>query len=270
MRGLGARHGEAHHLGRGDQLCTSSAQRTSSSWLAPRWVPARHLLLDGLDHGGMAVAEEQGAVPHPVVDVLVAVHVPLVGALGALHVDRERGQVPAVVGDAARDHAAARARRAPRTSDAWRDRCRARRMAWLVWVIEIFLPWSGQVDRGRRDFGAPANSLSSSSMPTWAAKGKPSTVGSAPAREAVHGARVDAGLRPSALLLGRVQEGAAGRARQLGHDAVGAPVRGARDDQVAHLHHRGDAARQRAGADEARRARCPCRSRCRRRPRRRW
>src|SRR5262245_3892649 len=63
------------------------------------------LPLDGFHESRMRVSEEQGAVSHPVVDVLAAVDVPLAGAARALHIQRERREVPAVVGDAARDDA---------------------------------------------------------------------------------------------------------------------------------------------------------------------
>ena len=62
---------------------------------------ARGLLLHGLHHRGMAVAEEERAVAHPVVDELVAVHVPLARSQRALHVDREGLEMAAVVGDPA-------------------------------------------------------------------------------------------------------------------------------------------------------------------------
>ena len=188
-------------------------------------------------------------------------------ALGALHVDRERGQVPAVVGDAAGDHAARALVEGLRTSDGARDRCRARRMAW--WSGSSRFSSSGRGSRSGSGMGT-ANSLSSSSMPTWASKGKPSTVGSA---RRVRPSTAPASTQAShhlALLVGRVQERAAGQRGQLRHDAVGAPVRGAGDDQVVDLHHRGDAARQRRRRGRCAAARCPCRSRCRRRPRPRW
>src|SRR5262249_17498650 len=65
---------------------------------------ARNLLLDRFDEGRMRVPQEQSTMPHPIVNVLAAVDVPLARARCALDVERERGQVPAVVGDAARDH----------------------------------------------------------------------------------------------------------------------------------------------------------------------
>ena len=72
----------------GTSRCTSSAQRTSSSCEAPQWVPSVDLPLDGLDHGRMGVAEQQRAVAAEVVDVLVAVDVPLARARARCGIDR--------------------------------------------------------------------------------------------------------------------------------------------------------------------------------------
>src|SRR3990172_8403582 len=54
----------------------------------------------GLLHLRVVVAQQQGAVPHHVVDDFVAVHVPLAGPLGALDVEGEGDEVADVVGDA--------------------------------------------------------------------------------------------------------------------------------------------------------------------------
>ena len=67
---------------------------------------ARHLPLDGLDHGGVAVAQQQRAVAAEVVDVLVAVDVPLAGARRAGGIDRIGQQRAAVVGEAGGQHLA--------------------------------------------------------------------------------------------------------------------------------------------------------------------
>ncbi len=64
----------------GISLVTSSAQRDLELVAGAQVRAARGLLLHGLDHGGMAVAEEERAVAHPVVDELVPVHVPLARA----------------------------------------------------------------------------------------------------------------------------------------------------------------------------------------------
>ena len=62
-----------------------------------------HLVLHGLDDGGVIVAENQRAVSGLVVDDLVAVYVVLDRALGVSDVVRERGEVAGVVGDAVRE-----------------------------------------------------------------------------------------------------------------------------------------------------------------------
>ena len=56
---------------------TICAQRTSRSWLAPGCVPSGKRVLDGGKDLGPAVTEQQGAMAAGVIDVLVAVPVPL-------------------------------------------------------------------------------------------------------------------------------------------------------------------------------------------------
>ena len=65
-----------------------------------------HLPPHRRDDRRVAVAQQQRPVAGPVVDQLVAVHVPLAGALGAVEVDGERLQVAQVVGDAVGEEAA--------------------------------------------------------------------------------------------------------------------------------------------------------------------
>src|SRR5262245_23514841 len=101
MRGLGPRHREARQLGAGDETVDELGP---ADLVLVRGAEVRaepDLDTDGLDHGRMAVAEEEGAVAHPVIDVLVAVDVPLVAPSRALDVDRKRQLMPDVVGDAA-------------------------------------------------------------------------------------------------------------------------------------------------------------------------
>ena len=62
---------------------------------------ARRLRLDGLDDFRMAVTEEERAVAHPVVDVLVPIDITLLRPLRRLDVDGKRRQVTDVVRDAA-------------------------------------------------------------------------------------------------------------------------------------------------------------------------
>ena len=48
-----------------------------------------HLLTHGVDDGWMGVSQEHGAVPHPVVDIAVAINIPLMGPNTAVDVERE-------------------------------------------------------------------------------------------------------------------------------------------------------------------------------------
>ncbi len=95
--GLGARSGEAHALG---------ARHEPAHPLAPldfllvtRAVvgAAQRLLAHGLRHLSRIVPQEQRAMAHPVVDIAVAVDVPLVGAVGAGDIERERLHAAVVV-----------------------------------------------------------------------------------------------------------------------------------------------------------------------------
>jgi hypothetical protein len=98
---LGAGQGEAHALGAGhdraDQL------RPPHLELGPGAVvqPLLRLLGDRLHDGRVLVAQHERAMTAPAVEVLVAVHVPLAGAVGARDVERERREEAAVVGGAA-------------------------------------------------------------------------------------------------------------------------------------------------------------------------
>ena len=96
----------------GTRRLISSAHRTSSSCEAPQCVPSGTCSAMASSDGGMAVAQQQRAMAAEVVDVLVAVDVPLAGAGGAGGVDRIGQQRAAVVGEAGRQHLAAPARRA--------------------------------------------------------------------------------------------------------------------------------------------------------------
>src|SRR4029453_699586 len=101
VRGLGAGHREARQLAGGDQLVDQLGPPHLERVAGAQVGAARHLLLHGAHGRGVAVAREERAVAHPVVDVLVAVDVPLAAAGRAIDVDRMRGQVTDVVGDPA-------------------------------------------------------------------------------------------------------------------------------------------------------------------------
>jgi len=45
----------------------------------------------------MVVAQDERAMAHPVVDQVVAVDIPLAGAVGAVDVDRKRREIPTIV-----------------------------------------------------------------------------------------------------------------------------------------------------------------------------
>src|SRR5579884_274402 len=60
-----------------------------------------HLRPHRLHDGWMAMAQQQRPVAGPVVDQVVAVHVPLMSALGPIDVDRKRLQVTEVMCDPA-------------------------------------------------------------------------------------------------------------------------------------------------------------------------
>src|SRR5438067_8797069 len=97
VSGLGTRRGEAHAL---------SARHQPADPLAPLHFllvtgavvsAAKRLLAYGVRHLPRLVPEEQGSVAHPVVDVAVAVDVPLVGAISPRDVERERLHPPIIV-----------------------------------------------------------------------------------------------------------------------------------------------------------------------------
>jgi hypothetical protein len=84
---LGARYEPAHPLAPLDFLLVTRAVVGA----------AQRLLAHGLRDLSRIVPEEQSAMPHPVVDIAVAVDVPLVGAIGAGDIERERLHAAVVV-----------------------------------------------------------------------------------------------------------------------------------------------------------------------------
>jgi hypothetical protein len=67
---------ELHHLGAVDQLQEGLGAGRLDRRRAGEVAAAQQFALHGLDHGGIGVTEADGAVAHPVLDVLTAVHVP--------------------------------------------------------------------------------------------------------------------------------------------------------------------------------------------------
>src|SRR5436309_3060890 len=88
--GLGARRGEANALGARHEAADPLAPLDFLFVTGAVMRAAQRLLAHGVGHLSRVVAEEQGAVAHPVVDVAIAVDVPLVGALGPGDVERTR------------------------------------------------------------------------------------------------------------------------------------------------------------------------------------
>ncbi len=212
------------------------------------------------------MAEEERAVAHPVVDVLVAVDVPLVAALRARHVGPERQQVADVVGDAA-GNGLARA-----LGQGGRSRMLGpvllqdghRRLAFLDprdrrGDAGVF----GAVPAIDTGFGGDAEEPDERDVDVEA---EAVHRGLRPAREAVDGAGLHAGLDQPALRLRSVQQRAPGEPAQRGDDAVRAPVRHAGHHEMIGADHGGDARHERPQPATDAPARCPCRSRCRRRP----
>ena len=56
-----------------------------------------HLLLHSLDNRRMAMPQQNRSMPGPVVDKLVAIHIPLVCACGSIHIHRKRFQMTQVM-----------------------------------------------------------------------------------------------------------------------------------------------------------------------------
>src|SRR5262249_46539285 len=159
---LGAGHREAHHFRGRDELRDQLSPADLELVASAQMRAARRLLLNGAHDGRMTVTEEERAVPHPIVDVFVAVHVPLERALRAIHVDREWPEMPAVVRDAAGNDTARALEQGERfrVERVVRVEHRGCRRHWIEPPV---------VEGAEKSFN-------SSSMPMCAAKGKPSTV----------------------------------------------------------------------------------------------
>ncbi len=98
--GLGAGAGEADALGAGNQAADPLAPLDLGGVGGAVVGAAQGLVADGVPDVRRVMAEEEGAVAHPVVDVAVSVGVPFEDALGPFDVDREGPHPAAVVGDA--------------------------------------------------------------------------------------------------------------------------------------------------------------------------
>ena len=66
---------------------------------------ARHLALHRFHYSGVVMPQQERAMSHPVVNILIAIHVPLVRAVSTIYVDRfERAEIAVVMSNAARKY----------------------------------------------------------------------------------------------------------------------------------------------------------------------
>src|SRR5690606_5038514 len=112
--GFRARGGELQALGGGYQPLDPVAPGQLVVGAGAQVGAALELLGDDREDLGVVVAGDQRAVAHRIVDQLVAVDVPLLGALGARAIDREGSREAHVVGDARWEDLARRHRPLPR------------------------------------------------------------------------------------------------------------------------------------------------------------
>ena len=98
QRRLGAAIGEANQLGRRDQSLDPLSPFEFQLVASARMSGEADLPPDGLDHGRMAVTQKQGPMPHPVVNELIAVDIPLACAGRPIDVDGKWLEIPRVVG----------------------------------------------------------------------------------------------------------------------------------------------------------------------------
>src|SRR5438445_566903 len=106
LRGLGPGAGEAHAPGRRHEPLHELGPAHLELVRGAPVRAERRLALHRLDERRMRMAEEQRAVAAEVVDVLVAVDVPLARAGSARDVDRIGGSRTRIVREARRQHAA--------------------------------------------------------------------------------------------------------------------------------------------------------------------
>ena len=97
QRRLGARRGEPHPLGRGDEPHDPFGPFDLGLVAGAEMGPALDLLMHRLDHLRVAMAEQQRAVPAEIIDIAMPVDIPFARALGA-------GDIDPVGLDIARNH----------------------------------------------------------------------------------------------------------------------------------------------------------------------
>src|SRR4029077_5065708 len=103
MRGFRARAGKAHPLRTGDQPVDELGPAHLQFVTGTPVRAELRLLANGLEHGRMAVTQQQGAMAAEVIDVFIAVDVPLARSRRACGIDRVRQQRAAVVRQSGRN-----------------------------------------------------------------------------------------------------------------------------------------------------------------------
>ena len=157
QRGLGARIGEPHALGTWKEpLDLGTPFQLQLVRCAVVGSPSE-LVLDGLDHDGSIVTEQQRTVTHPVVDEALALDCPFVSAFGPVDINRRGVEVATIVQSRRRGKPGLPGGNGPATVETARRRLRrARRRAaasrpYVVsqtWFGAGSVPAGGEMDRG--------------------------------------------------------------------------------------------------------------------------
>jgi hypothetical protein len=113
--GLGARRGEAHLLGAGNQFLHQRAPAYFQLVARSVMRAMVELRVRGFDDLGMVVAEQQRTVAAEIVDILVAVDIPFARSLRPVDIEAIRIETPGIVRQAAREDIAGLLRKAGRT-----------------------------------------------------------------------------------------------------------------------------------------------------------
>src|SRR5262249_22800047 len=92
--GLSARASELDRLRTRHQVHDQARPVDFESGTPARVRTTCRLLTYGLDHSRVGMAQEHGTVPHPVIDIAIAIHIPLVRTHTAVYVERERIEDP--------------------------------------------------------------------------------------------------------------------------------------------------------------------------------
>ena len=103
VRRLSTRGREAHALSTGHQLADPFGPRYFESMTGAVVRATRCLLDHGITHVRGVMPHNERAMAHPVVDVLPAIDIPFVRAIGAFDKDRKRLHTAVIVGNAVRE-----------------------------------------------------------------------------------------------------------------------------------------------------------------------